>query len=75
MTELRLCEQPQIREPTQYHRKMGSGWFWCHYSQGWIVCYINSIWGAKVDGRYISTTNFDDVRGPLEVPAAQAQKV
>lgn len=62
---------PPTRELKRYDRKMGSGWFWCHGEYGWIACYINSIWGAKLDGRYISTNNFDDVL-PLEPPPNRA---
>ena len=52
----------------KYSFLLGSGWFWCHGQFGWIVCYIDAVWGAKVDGLYISTDNFDDVVGPLDYP-------
>ena len=56
------------RVPRKYSKGMGSGWFWCHHVKDWIVCYINMDWGARLDGHYVRTENFDDVVGPLEAP-------
>lgn len=72
MSELKICPEIKYRVPTPYTKTMGSGWFWCHLPNAipsWIVCYVNALWGARVDGHYISMGNFDDVEGPLAEPS------
>ncbi len=69
---MQLCPEIKYRIPRPYVKTLGSGWFWCHRKDGWMVCYINALWGACVDGRYISTSNFDDVEGPLSEPSVRA---
>lgn len=64
-------KSPLSKRP--FVKTRGSGWFWCHRpmvggSSDWSVLYINALWGALIDGKYVRTDNFDDVVGPLEAP-------
>ena len=68
MAKLNVCPIKEARKPEPFVKTMGSGWFWCHRGNDWIVCYINASWGALVDGYYVRTDNFDAVVGPLEAP-------
>lgn len=70
MSEIEIVAPITGRTAEPYDRKRGSGWFWCQTKEGrWLVCYINALWGASVDGRYIMAHNFVDVVGPLDPPS------
>lgn len=69
MSDMKAVNPICYRTAEAYDQKRGSGWFWCQTKNGdWIACYINALWGASVDGIYISPHNFVDVFGPIAPP-------
>lgn len=73
LSELKAVDPIRYREPEAYDRLRGSGWFWCLNGDGeWFACYINALWGARLDGRYVNPSSFRDVSGPIHPPGREA---
>jgi hypothetical protein len=74
MAELKAVDPIRYREPEAYDKKRGSGWFWCLNGDGeWLVCYINALWGAHLNQRYVDPARFRDVVGPIHPPGREVR--